>query len=123
MDEFEEMDLLHVDAKGRDSHDRHYFGLVRSLVIGVRRMMSWCDRQDAQSGTKDTKKLATGLLMSMSMLDRTKTPTSLFTQLYRDDSGDDLEHGASVSVYVCVNVCLVTRKFVCEKESLCMWCM
>ena len=96
MDEFEEMDLLHVDAKGRDSHDRHYFGLVRSLVIGVRRMMSWCDRHDAQSGTKDTKKLATGLLMSMSMLDRTKTPTSLFTQLYRDDSGYDLEHGARV---------------------------
>ena len=105
MEDFEEMDLLQVDAKGRDSHDRHYFGLVRSLAIGVRRMMTWCDRHDALTGTKDTKKLSIGLLMAMSMLDRTKTPTSLFTRLYTDNSGGDLQNGVCVClVFVCVNV-------------------
>ena len=80
MSDFAKMPLSHVDAKGRDSNDRHYFGLVRSLTIGVRRMMDWCDRYDAQSGNSDTKKMAIGLMMAMSMLDRTKTPMSLFTQ-------------------------------------------
>ena len=98
MDDFENKDLLQVDAEGRGSHDRHYFGLVRSLVIGVRRMMSWCDRFDAQSGSKDTKELTIGLLMAMSMLDRTKTPTNLFTQFYRESSD-------GVCVCVCVCVC------------------
>ena len=86
--EFEEMQLLQVDAKGRDANDRHYFGLVRSMVIGVRRMMSWCDRYDGP----DTKKMAIGLLMAMSMLDRARTPTSLFTDRFLC-SCIDREHG------------------------------
>ena len=43
-------------------------------------MMDWCDRYDTESGTSDTKKMVIGLMMTMSMLDRTKTPKSLFTQ-------------------------------------------
>ena len=96
MSDFAKMPLSHVDAKGRDSNDRHYFGLVRSLTIGVRRMMDWCDRYDAQSGNSDTKKMVIGLMMAMAMLDRTKTPTSFFTALYRDKPGD-IEHGVSLT--------------------------
>lgn len=95
--EFEEMQLLQADVKGRDSNDRHYFGLVRSMVIGVRRMMSWCDRYDARSGNRDTKKMAIGLLMAMSMLDRTRTPTSLFTDRFLC-ACIPREHGAWVHV-------------------------
>ena len=83
MSDFAKMPLSNVDAKGRDSNDRHYFGLVRSLTIGVRRMMDWCDRYDDQSGNSDTKKMAIGLMMAMAMLDRTKTPMSLFTTAIR----------------------------------------
>ena len=100
MDEFEEMELTQVDTKGYDSHDRHYFGLVRSVVIGVRRMIKWCDGSDAQAGTKDTKKLAIGLLMAMSMLDRTKTPTSLFTAT---DSSTGGSLRLAMRVYLKVN--------------------
>ena len=90
--EFKGMQLLDVDARGRDSNDRHYFGLVRSTVISVRRMMAWCDHYDARSGSRDTKKMAIGLLMAMSMLDRSRTPTSLFNDHFLHDY-DEAEHG------------------------------
>ena len=90
--EFKGMQLLDVDARGRDSNDRHYFGLVRSTVISVRRMMAWCDHYDARSSSRDTKKMAIGLLMTMSMLDRTRTPTSLFNDHFLHDY-DEAEHG------------------------------
>ena len=89
--DFAKMPLSHVDAKGRDSN---YLGLVRSLTIGVRRMMDWCDRYDAQSGTSDTKKMVIGLMMAMAMLDRTKTPVSLFAQRRRTRKLKSLPFGS-----------------------------
>ena len=92
IEEFSQMQLLNLDAKGRSSDDRHYFGLVGSLEISMRRMMAWCDRHDSRTGTTDTKKMVVGLLMAISMLDRTRTPKSLFQDLvYRSCS--DPEHG------------------------------
>ena len=78
--EVEKTELLQVDSKGRSSDDRNYFGLVRSLVIGMRRMITWCDGYDARSGSGggNTKKMVIGLLMAMSMLHSSRTPASLF---------------------------------------------
>ena len=103
IDEFKKMQLLNVDAKGRSSKDRHYFGLVRSLEISMRRMMKWCEGYDARTGNKDTQKMVVGLLMAMAMLDRTRTPTSLFNNLI-DRSCSDPKHGVCVCVCVCVCV-------------------
>ncbi len=63
--EVEKTELLQVDSKGRSSDDRNYFGLVRSLVIGMRRMIASCDNYDARSGSKigNTKNMVIGLLM------------------------------------------------------------
>ena len=116
MSDFAKMSLSHVDAKGRDSNDRHYFGLVRSLTIGVRRMMDWCDRYDAQSGNSDTKKMAIGLMMAMSMLDRTKTPTSFFTDLDRDNTGK-LEHGVSLTLLI-LSCMIFMRCDMCFRSSV-----
>ena len=116
MSDFAKMPLSHVDAKGRDSNDRHYFGLVRSLTIGVRRMMDWCDRYDAKSGNLDTKKMAIGLMMAMAMLDRTKTPMSLFTGLDRDKTGD-IKHGMSLT-FLMLSLMTFMRCDMCIHRSI-----
>ena len=87
--EVEKTELLQVDSKGRSSDDRNYFGLVRSLVIGMRRMITWCDGYDARSGSGggNTKKMVIGLLMAMSMLHSSRTPTSLFADPTLAQSG------------------------------------
>ena len=113
------MQLLQADAKGRDSKDRHYFGLVRSIVIGERRMMSWCDRYDDRSGHRDTKKMAIGLLMAMSMLDRTGTPTSLFTDRFLCTC-IDREHGAWVHVSA-PPTSLLLMSLLHGQVSCCVW--
>ena len=62
MAEFRSVQLGEVDSKGRNRRDdRHYFGLVRSVVISVQRMVAACRDEDE-------KEDAVGLLMAMSLL-------------------------------------------------------
>ena len=51
--------------------DRHYFGLVRLVVIGVQRMVAAC----TDEGEKED---ALGLLMAMALLHGSETPVRLF---------------------------------------------
>ena len=44
-------------------------------------MLDSCEHDDTYTGNKDTKKMVIGLLMAMSLLDGSRTPTSLFTDL------------------------------------------
>ena len=72
MAEFRSVQLGEVDSKGRNRRDdRHCFGLVRSVVIGVQRMVAACrdegEREDA-----------VGLLMAMALLHGSETPMRLF---------------------------------------------
>ena len=72
MAEFRSVQLGLVDSKGRNPRDdRHYFGLVRSVVIGVQRMVAEC----RDEGEKED---ALGLLMAMSLLHGSETPVRLF---------------------------------------------
>ena len=72
MAEFRSVQLGLVDSKGRNPRDdRHYFGLVRSVVIGVQRMVAAC----RDEGEKED---ALGLLMAMSLLHGSETPVRLF---------------------------------------------
>ena len=72
MAEFRSVQLGLVDSKGRNPRDdRHYFGLVRSVVIGVQRMVAEC----RDEGEKED---ALGLLMTMSLLHGSETPVRLF---------------------------------------------
>ena len=72
MAEFRSVQLGLVDSKGRNPRDdRHYFGLVRSVVIGVQRMVAEC----RDEGEKED---AVGLLMAMSLLHGSETPVRLF---------------------------------------------
>ena len=72
MSEFRSLELGLVDSKGRNPRDdRHYFGLVRSVVIGVQRMVAAC----TDEGEKED---AVGLLMAMSLLHGSETPVRLF---------------------------------------------
>ena len=72
MAEFRSVQLGLVDSKGRNPRDdRHYFGLVRSVVIGVQRMVAAC----RDEGEKED---AVGLLMAMSLLHGSETPVRLF---------------------------------------------
>ena len=72
MTEFRAVKLGLVDSKGRNPRDdRHYFGLVRSVVIGVQRMVTEC----RDEGEKED---AVGLLMAMSLLHGSETPVRLF---------------------------------------------
>ena len=72
MAEFRSVQLGLVDSKGRNPRDdRHYFGLVRSVVIGVQRMVTEC----RDEGEKED---ALGLLMAMSLLHGSETPVRLF---------------------------------------------
>ena len=72
MAEFRSVKLDVVDSAGRNPRDdRHYFGLVRSVVIGVQRMVAACRGEDE-------KEDAVGLLMAMSLLHGSETPVRLF---------------------------------------------
>ena len=72
MAEFRSVQLGLVDSKGRNPRDdRHYFGLVRSVVIGVQRMVAEC----RDEGEKED---SVGLLMAMSLLHGSETPVRLF---------------------------------------------
>ena len=72
MAEFRSVQLGLVDSKGRNPRDdRHYFGLVRSVVIGVQRMVAAC----RDEGEKED---ALGLLMAMSLFHGSETPVRLF---------------------------------------------
>ena len=72
MSEFRSVQLGVVDSAGRNPRDdRHYFGLVRSVVIGVQRMVAAC----RDEGEKED---AVGLLMAMSLLHGSETPVRLF---------------------------------------------
>jgi len=72
MAEFRSVQLGLVDSKGRNPRDdRHYFGLVRSVVIGVQRMVAAC----RDEGEKED---AVGLLIAMSLLHGSETPVRLF---------------------------------------------
>ena len=72
MTEFRSVKLKEVDKSGRNPRDdRHYFGLVRSVVIGVQRMVAAC----RDEGEKED---AVGLLMAMSLLHGSETPVRLF---------------------------------------------
>ena len=72
MAEFRSVQLDVVDSAGRNPRDdRHYFGLVRSVVICVQRMVAEC-RDEAE------KEDAVGLLMAMSLLHRSEIPVRLF---------------------------------------------
>ena len=72
MAEFRSVRLDVVDSKGRNPRDdTHYFGLVRSVVIGVQRMVAQC-RDECE------KEDALGLLMAMSLLHGSETPVRLF---------------------------------------------
>ena len=72
MAEFRSVQLGLVDSKGRNPRDdRHYFGLVRSVVIGVQRMVTEC----RDEGEKED---ALGILMAMSLLHGSETPVRLF---------------------------------------------
>ena len=72
MAEFRSVKLQDVDSRGRNPRDdRHYFGLVRSVVIGVQRMVAAC----RDEGEKED---AVGLLMAMSLLHGSETPVRLF---------------------------------------------
>ena len=72
MAEFRSVQLGLVDSKGRNPRDdRHYFGLVRSVVIGVQRMVAAC----RDEGEKED---AVGLLMAMCLLHGSETPVRLF---------------------------------------------
>ena len=72
MAEFRSVKLKEVDKSGRNPRDdRHYFGLVRSVVIGVQRMVAEC----RDEGEKED---ALGLLMTMSLLHGSETPVRLF---------------------------------------------
>jgi hypothetical protein len=66
---------------GRDpKHDRHHFGLVGSVAIGVQRLLAVCDAVDAREGRLDTKQRAVGLLMALALLHGSNVPLSLFKQ-------------------------------------------
>ena len=72
MAEFRSVQLGEVDSKGRNRRDdRHCFGLVRSVVIGVQRMVAAC----RDEGEKED---ALGLLMAISLLHGSETPVQLF---------------------------------------------
>ena len=72
MAEVRSVKLQDVDSRGRNPRDdRHYFGLVRSVVIGVQRMVAAC----RDEGEKED---AVGLLMAMSLLHGSETPVRLF---------------------------------------------
>ena len=72
MTEFRSVQLGEVDLKGRNRRDdRHCFGLVRSVMIGVQRMVAAC----RDEGEKED---AVGLLMAMSLLHGSETPLRLF---------------------------------------------
>ena len=72
MAEFRSVRLDVVDSKGRNPRDdTHYFGLVRSVVIGVQRMVAEC----RDEGEKED---ALGLLMAMALLHGSETPVRLF---------------------------------------------
>ena len=70
--EFQQLKLREMQQRGRNPRaDRHYFGLVRSVVIGVQRMVAEC----RDEGEKED---ALGLLMAMSLLHGSETPVRLF---------------------------------------------
>ena len=70
--EFQQLKLREMQQRGRNPRDdRHYFGLVRSVVIGVQRMVAAC----RDEGEKED---ALGLLMAMSLFHGSETPVRLF---------------------------------------------
>ena len=77
--EFSSLKLHEASAKYRNpQRDRHYFGLAKSLIIGVRRMCNFCDDSDASVGKSGSKRAALGLLMALSLLHESLTPRHLF---------------------------------------------
>ena len=78
--EFKAFKLNKADAKNRSGaqDDRHYFGLAKLIIIGVRRMCTFCDKADASAGKTGSKKAAIGLLMALSLLHESLTPRDLF---------------------------------------------
>lgn len=80
IEEFKAFKLNKTDAKNRsgEQDDRHYFGLAKLIIIGVRRMCTFCDNADASTGKTGSKKAAIGLLMALSLLHESLTPRDLF---------------------------------------------
>ena len=77
--EFNSLKLHESSAKYRNAQrDRHYFGLAKSLIIGVRRMCNFCDDADTSTGKSGSKRAALGLLMALSLLHESLTPRHLF---------------------------------------------
>ena len=77
--EFKSLKLDEANAKYRNAKkDRHYFGLAKSLIIGVRRMCRFCEVADAIVGRSGSKRAAIGLLMALSLLHESLTPRDLF---------------------------------------------
>ena len=69
MEEFKSLKLDEMNAKYCNSkQDRHYFGLAKSIIIGVRRMARFCDDSDARTGTTGSKRATLGLLMALLMI-------------------------------------------------------
>ena len=69
--EFQQLKLREMQQRGRNPRDdRRYFGLVRSVVIGVQRMVAAC----RDEGEKED---AVGLLMAMALLHGSETPMRL----------------------------------------------
>ena len=79
MEEFNSIKLDEMDDKYRNARqDRHYFGLAKSIIIGVRRMARFCDDSDARAGTTGSKRAALGLLMALALVHESLTPLQLF---------------------------------------------
>ena len=77
--EFKSVKLDEANTKYRNAkQDRRYFGLAKLVIIGVRRMCTFCDNADARVGKTGSKKAAIGLLMALSLLHESVTPRHLF---------------------------------------------
>ena len=74
IESFKSVKLSELQRKGNRARDPHYFGLVRSVIILVRRMVSWCNSREDEYG----KKMSFGLLIALSVLHESRTPVALF---------------------------------------------